>query len=88
MVTPENGPSGSFDAVIFQASDGRMRGALIGAPAGKLPELPLPGVRADRDPPDSREWAKFHDLPNLTRVTLEVDRSLGDPHSPHGPRAR
>ena len=75
-------------AVIFQASDGRMRGALIGAPAGKLPELPLPGVRADRDPPDSREWAKFHDLPNLTRVTLEVDRSLGDPHSPHGPRAR
>ncbi len=62
-------------AVVFEAEAGRVRGAVVGERLREPLEYPRPvAVTADRDPADSREWARLHGFPNRTRVALVISR--------------
>jgi 7,8-dihydro-6-hydroxymethylpterin-pyrophosphokinase len=76
--------------VVFAAGDGLVRGLLIGAVAAE-PPLPfkLLAAEVDRDPADLRAAMFVRKLPNRTRITLVLDRSLGSLHlTPDGTRGR
>ncbi len=72
-------------AVLFEAEGDRLRGAVVGERLREpLEPVRLLAVSADRNPPGTRGWAAARRLPNVTRVVVQVDRSLGDTGLPHG----
>ena len=66
-------------AVVYEAEGGLVRGAVIGERLPQAQEdVRLVSIVANRDPTDTRGWAKYHGGSNISRVTWEVEPSHGN----------